>query len=98
MVGGLHQERQLNVCDVICNLSIDDICFSKLTSRERQYCLFVSQSAYHITGVTKVTLKALYQLDCISQFIEIIIDIDRYGLFQIPKGYEAREHIQFNIA
>ena len=23
MVGGLHQERQLKVCDVICNLSID---------------------------------------------------------------------------
>ena len=22
MVGGLHQERQLKVCDVICNLSI----------------------------------------------------------------------------
>ena len=34
----------------------------------------------------------------ISQFIEIIIDIDRYGLFQIPKDYEAREDIQFNIA
>ena len=22
---------------------------------------------------------------------------DRYGLFQIPKGYEAHEEIQFNI-
>ena len=29
MVGGLHQERQLKVCDVICNLSIHRIRYNK---------------------------------------------------------------------